>query len=245
MTIKENNALGYQIRDYAANMLKSAGFKGDAQLTASAIAGNYSVESWGFQDRFITGDKVGDQGSEGLAQWRGPRLIQLKEWSKANGMNHKDWRTQIAFTVHELKTTERTAWNRMEKAKTINQAVDGMLAFERPQGYKSKDATGSHQYEARLKKSMEFSNKNSSEITQAQGMTKAKPSDVSISNFINKNNPSPAKSEVADNSASGNLPFKAFSDKQANLNENDNAIFNTFGVQNIQIPNLLELFSRG
>lgn len=146
-----NRALGFQIKQYLVNSLKANGFKGNAEVAATGILGNLSVESGSFDPNVIAGKRKGDGGkATGLAQWHPNRWEPLTEWSKSQGMDPYTWQAQAAMIVHEMVNgTEKEAWRRLEKATSVQEAADAFLAFERPSGFKSNDPTGSSHYASR------------------------------------------------------------------------------------------------
>lgn len=87
---------------------------------ASGILGNMQTES-----SFNTAAYNKHEGAVGLIQWEGPRRTALENFSK-NDPEHRpvtDWKLQVDFMVHELKTTESGAWAKIQKAETPGQVA--------------------------------------------------------------------------------------------------------------------------
>ncbi|MGR9169787.1 phage tail tip lysozyme [Rhizobium sp. KDH_Rht_773_N] len=112
---------------------------------AAGIVGNLMAES-GLRP---TG-AVGDKGTAfGIAQWRNERLANLKNFAARQGTDWTDFDTQLAFVDHELNSSERSAGDRIRAAATVQEANDGMIMFERPQG-SNRGARFAHNYTGRL-----------------------------------------------------------------------------------------------
>lgn len=79
------------------------------------IVGNIMVESLG------NPTIQSDYGKAiGLAQWRGQRIHNLRQFAG------KDWllaQLQLEFILHELKTTEKRAYNKLQNAQSIQHAT--------------------------------------------------------------------------------------------------------------------------
>jgi hypothetical protein len=88
------------------------------------------------------------EGAFGMGQWRGERLDNLKKFSAANGMDPSDPKAQVAFTVHEWKTTEKGAWDKIAQSRNPAEAAAAIdQHYER--------SSGQHR-EARVKNAMEL-----------------------------------------------------------------------------------------
>ena len=48
-----------------------------------------------------------------MVQWLEPRTTNLKKWCRDNNYEHDSVDGQIAFCVHELKTSYRRIWDRL------------------------------------------------------------------------------------------------------------------------------------
>lgn len=110
-----------EVMDYAQS-------RGMSRMDAAAMAANAMAESG-----FRSGVK-GDQGTAiGLFQHRGTRRSALADFAKARGKKETDWKAQVDFALHELKTTEKKAMAAMKAAKTPEQkAIAFSKHFERP-----------------------------------------------------------------------------------------------------------------
>lgn len=81
----------------------------------------------------------GNDGSDsiGAGQWNGPRAVALRSFAQARGKGWNDKRVQLEFFMHEMKTSEPEAYRRLMAASTIEQAVEAMSYYERPQGWRN------------------------------------------------------------------------------------------------------------
>lgn len=121
----------------AVNSFMSSGLFTN-QLDAIALAGNLQTESGAdFAQRSAYGDtnlnRTGgkrDERAIGLAQWRLERRDAFKEWS--GGMTIEDsnklpgnegLEMQLAFIAHEMQTTHKSAWVKVQKARTLRDKV--------------------------------------------------------------------------------------------------------------------------
>jgi hypothetical protein len=113
-------------KQYAYNYLLN---KGLTNIQAAAIAGNLEVES-GFNTS-AEGDKGYSGGSSrGIAQWREGRLSNLKNFA-GNQWTNMD--KQLDFVLHELNTSEKSAFTSLKNARTVEQATEAFTrGYERP-----------------------------------------------------------------------------------------------------------------
>ena len=112
---------------------------------AAGIVGNLLAESG------LNSGVFGDHGTAGgLGQWRGERLTGLQRFAAATGNNWKDFNTQLAFVDRELRTTEKSAGDKLMAAKNVSDANAAMITYERPQG-SEKGVHYAHNYSGRLK----------------------------------------------------------------------------------------------
>lgn len=79
------------------------------------IVGNIMIESLG--DPTIQGD-YGK--AIGIAQWRGQRIHNLRKFA---GKNWLLAQLQLEFILHELKTTEKRAYDKLQNAQSIQHAT--------------------------------------------------------------------------------------------------------------------------
>lgn len=92
--------------------------KGIPSHISAGIVGNLSAES-----DFNTGAVNKTSGAFGLAQWLGDRKKSLIKFAKKEGKSLTDPTLQADFIVHELKTTEKEAYNKLLKTKTPQEAA--------------------------------------------------------------------------------------------------------------------------
>lgn len=112
---------------------------------AAGLVGNLAHESAGLNINIEekVANKHGTKGY-GLAQWtdnppgRG-RRTQLANFAESNGLPINSYEAQYKFLLQELQTTESRALNLLKSAKTPEEAAAAAVAFERPQGYNSKN----------------------------------------------------------------------------------------------------------
>lgn len=111
----------------AFKMLQGLGYK---PHVAAGLVGNLMQESgWD-----INTGAVGDNGAAfGSAQWNGPRKRAFKQWAAQNGFPETGLGTQIAYLDHEMKTSERGAYDALMGAGTAQEAaLTGSRKFWRP-----------------------------------------------------------------------------------------------------------------
>ncbi len=97
---------------------------------AAAFVGNGMVES----GPGLLPGAVGDGGNAlGVWQWNGPRRRALQDFAAKRGKPATDLDTQIAFLLHELRTSEAGAWAKIRTARTAEEAAALISQhFERP-----------------------------------------------------------------------------------------------------------------
>ena len=101
--------------------------KGVPPIQAAAIVGNLVKES--NLDTSIKGT-ADNMGSVGIAQWHSGRLDNLKKFA---GNNWTNLDKQLDFVLHELNTTEKSAFKKLMQAKTVEEATESfMYGYERP-----------------------------------------------------------------------------------------------------------------
>jgi len=119
--------------------------RGYSQAQAAGIIGNLLGES-----NLRTG-AVGDSGkAKGIAQWHPDRWNPHVAMAQAQGKDPFDLVTQLEYVDWELRNKEKGAFNRLMKAKTVDEATAAFIGFERPQGWTSANPRGGHNYSGRL-----------------------------------------------------------------------------------------------
>lgn len=127
--------------------------RGYSPQAAAAIVGNFEHES-SFKTKAIH-----DSGSGyGIAGWRDPpgekggRRKALYKFAENNNLNPSSLGTQLQFTDYELRTSEKQAGKALKKAKTVEEANDAMMHYERPKGYSPDRPQAGLGYKSRLAK---------------------------------------------------------------------------------------------
>lgn len=113
---------------------------------AAGLVGNLAHESAGLNINIEekVSNKHGTKGY-GLAQWTDNppgkgRRTDLANFAESNGLPMNSYEAQYKFLIKELQTTESRALNLIRSAKTPEEAAAAAVAFERPQGYNSKNS---------------------------------------------------------------------------------------------------------
>jgi hypothetical protein len=120
-------------------MLEGLGY---SRAGASALTGNFVVESGvNLPTAYRNPDKL-DHGSQGLAQWRAVRLQQFEDWVKATEKRRttEPWTiwfgrldNQVAFVGHELKTSYAALDAKLRQPGDVAAlAADVCWQYERP-----------------------------------------------------------------------------------------------------------------
>lgn len=135
-------------KDTAINYYLS---KGLTKNQAAAIVGAGIIES--NLNPTAVGDKHLKDHAHGIFQWRGDRWKRLLAFAAAQSKEVHGFEVQLMFVLHELKTTERKAGEKLFMAKTLDDAVDAMVDYERPAGWKPGNPRGAKTWNARLKAS--------------------------------------------------------------------------------------------
>jgi hypothetical protein len=113
--------------------------QGYSKSQAAGIVGNLLHESG--LDPTISHD----QGTGiGIAGWRLERRQALREFAAARGTSETDFKTQLAFVDHELKTSEPGARTALMQAQTPQDAAVAFIRFERPKGYNETNPALAH-----------------------------------------------------------------------------------------------------
>lgn len=118
------------------NRLRQNGF---TDSEAAGITGNIAQESM-FDTEALSQDGYN---SHGLVQWTGDRKAHLERFAKENGLDPKDWRTQVDFISEEMNTTERSAFEALRKNPNITPEEAARIVreqYERPDPAVANDA---------------------------------------------------------------------------------------------------------
>lgn len=118
------------------NRLRQNGF---TDSEAAGITGNIAQESM-FDTEALSQDGYN---SHGLVQWTGDRKAHLEQFARENGLNPKDWRTQVDFISEEMNTTERAAFEALRKNPNITPEEAARIVreqYERPDPEVANDA---------------------------------------------------------------------------------------------------------
>lgn len=126
--------------------------KGYSLIQAAGIVGHLLAESG------LNPTTVHDNGTGiGIAGWRDPtpgqgRKTDLRNFASARGWDPLDFRTQLEFVDYELKNSPhgRLAWQKLQTAKSVDEATTAFMHFERPAGYTPDNPTAGHNYSGRL-----------------------------------------------------------------------------------------------
>lgn len=118
------------------NRLRQNGF---TDSEAAGITGNIAQESM-FDTEALSRDGYN---SRGLVQWTGDRKTHLEQFAQENGLDPKDWRTQVDFISEEMNTTERAAFEALRKNPNITPEEAAHIVreqYERPDPAVANDA---------------------------------------------------------------------------------------------------------
>ena len=114
---------------------------GDLKVIVAAIVGNLVIESGCNPQAYNPNDK--GESSYGIAQWRAGKYDRYGPFLKFCGINSQvkppnlpPLEKQLDFMWHELHTSERSAYNKLITATTIQDATAGIIAFERDASWK-------------------------------------------------------------------------------------------------------------
>jgi len=114
-------------------------YSGDLKAIVAALVGNFNVESSCNPQSFNGNDR--GETSVGLAQWRGGKydritpLLNFCGGGVAAKGSLPPLERQLDFVWHELHTGEKTAYNKLITSTTIQDAVAGIIFYERDASY--------------------------------------------------------------------------------------------------------------
>ena len=123
-------------------LTQEGAYSGDLKSIVSAIVGNLQGESG--QNINPQAYNANDKGapSAGIAQWRngkGGRMIPFLKFCGINTLvtppNLPPLEKQLDYMWHELHTSEKSAFNKLIVSTTVQDAVAGMIYYERDDSY--------------------------------------------------------------------------------------------------------------
>ena len=120
-------------------------FSGDKKFMVAAIVGNLMVESGdSLNPQAYNPNDLGES-SYGIAQWRSGKYDRATPMFKYCGCSSKmsppnlpPLERQLDFIWHEFHTSERGAYSKILTATTIQDAVEGIIHYERDESYKGR-----------------------------------------------------------------------------------------------------------
>ena len=133
-----------KVYNYFWQKIKAEGaLSGDLKVITAAIIGNFQQESGTNIDPQAYNPSDKGEVSAGIAQWRAGRYDRLNPMLRFAGMNTGVSRgnmppleKQLDFVWHEFHSSERSAYNKLLTATTIEDAVAAMIYYERDDSYK-------------------------------------------------------------------------------------------------------------
>lgn len=125
--------------------------KGWSPQAAAALVGNMQQESGGHTTARNAGDGRDGSDSIGLFQWNADRARRLQAFAAARGKAVTDRTTQLEFLDNELRTTERSAGERLAAASDVREATRAAISALRPAGWSSSNPEGGHGFGARYR----------------------------------------------------------------------------------------------
>jgi len=132
-----------KVYNYFWERLKTEGaFSGDLKCIVSALVGNFQVESASdnINPQAFNGNDKGEM-SVGIAQWRGGKydritpMLNFCGGGSASKGNLPPLEKQLDYIWHELHTSEKTAYNKLITSTNIQDAVAGIIYYERDDSY--------------------------------------------------------------------------------------------------------------
>lgn len=165
------------------NRLRQNGF---TDSEAAGITGNIAQESM-FDTEALSKDGYN---SHGLVQWTGDRKAHLEQFARENGLDPKDWRTQVDFISEEMNTTERAAFEALRKNPNITPEEAARIVreqYERPDPTVANDAyrqqVAREVYDGRNVRPMQRSIQQNSPNDFAEDVKQAAPEETNL-NFM-------------------------------------------------------------
>lgn len=112
--------MGMAVEDKASTLMsRLVEDEGLTPQAAAGIVGNLRHESG------LNPAIPGDSGTSiGWAQWHKERADDFREWTAKNGYDSTTDEGNYAYLIHDLKTNYPKVWDRIQGAKTVDQATD-------------------------------------------------------------------------------------------------------------------------
>ena len=136
----DSGGMYYETGDMATDVYNRYRQDGLTDAEAAGMTGNIAQES-GFDTGTVSGDGYG---TKGLIQWDGDRYARFEKWCEDNGRDPSDWRSQVDYSVEEMKTTEPDALRRMrERGDDLTPEEAAQIIredYERPDPAQANDA---------------------------------------------------------------------------------------------------------
>ena len=114
----------------------------------AAIIGAFTVESG--LNPHAQGDTNLVDHAHGLGQWRGRRWNALRNLARAQNVDPADWKLQLDYLLGELTTTEKYAGLHLRQAYDLPGAVDALVDYERPGGWRVGHPREAYSWHARF-----------------------------------------------------------------------------------------------
>lgn len=190
------------------NRLRQNGF---TDSEAAGITGNIAQESM-FDTEAFSKDGYN---SHGLVQWTGDRKAHLEQFARENGLDPKDWRTQVDFISEEMNTTERAAFEALRKNPNITPEEAAHIVreqYERPDPAVANDAyrqqVAREVYEGRSVRPMQRPMQN--ELNDfTEDVKQAVPEEANL-NFMKDPVKDITPEELSDHIKNGTIPKEVF-----------------------------------
>ena len=190
------------------NRLRQNGF---TDSEAAGITGNIAQESM-FDTEALSRDGYN---SHGLVQWTGDRKAHLERFAKENGLDPKDWRTQVDFISEEMNTTERAAFEALRKNPNITPEEAAYIVreqYERPDPAVANDAyrqqVAREVYDGRSVRPMQRPMQNGLNDF-AEDVKQAAPEEANL-NFMKDPVKDITPEELSDHIKNGTIPKEVF-----------------------------------
>lgn len=114
------------VATYTRQYLSERGYN-DVQI--AGILGTFQQES------SLDPNAENSIGAFGLAQWLGPRRTALENFASGRGQSPSNVQTQLDFMISEFNDDEDDAFDQLQAATTVEDAVNAMNRFERFRGW--------------------------------------------------------------------------------------------------------------